>query len=1135
MSLIDIINKNTSGSIISNMPEPKLSLNAIIEKNKLNAEAAKVEGTGGSPIFNLPSKKDIPGEDFGTGLELTEKQIKNFEAVKNENSKREEKLRAMDTIYPGIWAEYQEYQANEGGVGFFAKANRRMENLVTPVFNVLQMPSWVIGATIDEAVKTGNVWDSYKAFMGGVYANLPFSGGLLNRAGYKPDNVDILGLATRYGFLDPKARPITKERIKKASKIGLTTEDLEDWEAEAVTSSEMQAWMAGLLGTIFLDPLNKTPANIAKIPGRAYNLVKETSAGKPVTDVLETMFKIEPKLPEKHREELLSIKRRFGAEAENEIVKMADEVESMVAWMTPVERRVLGTLMDQPKFMEKQIDALVKADVILAENAPKLKESAKIIQSFTKRLFDAEVNTPLNSLIDPTMFRDFYLYGTGPKDPRLVEAYKNVANTRRPDPNYVKNSDLPGIDAVFGPGQPKTYKSQLDRVMASISGDLEKGTELDIGNILLSRGVKSVRHVVSQRFGEAVLTNPEIATKLNFDPMFFKGGKREQGYTWDDIKKTIETPIGETGPTGDPGQGMSVYEVKRKVKVSDDLDVGPKYKTEIIGAYRLPTEVYNFLTRSEELFSSPEKADMIAQAFTDITNIWKGWATFGTGYHARNTISILNSNWMAGMGRDEKGRFSMGAYMLRNLQALKLMSVANGAGRLPKKTKRIADRLAKKFGWNSLNDIPDVDIKDIDGNPLSYAQIAELGEKNGVPQVASSLYNTEGGASELLWNTNIVDDLVAWDFKNAQAAQIPGLDPSVAQALEFGKGQGTSFKDKLKYLAGGGKNPIIGINRAASQIIENQGRWALFIDQLAQGKTVEAAAEMPRMWHFDYRMLTDLEKKYARNILPFYAWQRFAAPRVAMALLETPGRMSQIPKVKDAVEGLYPDFQNEDVPDYWDEVVAWQLPYMNKDQDQPIAAQIDIPIVELNRLNIKDMLSSANPLIAAPMQIYGNIDIFKGGAISRFGGEVSTAYQGSESGGDASVSQGGIFPFLGLSPTKDEEWAYEKIWPPIGKWNRYVKSKQTKGNEIPIPGLGVEVNSQLLSELSGFKFRLLDKRRLFRGKTYKESKYGREFELLLRQRAQLDKEFGRLFPELGYVEPKYQVPRELFSPVNRER
>ena len=477
---------------------------------------------------------------------------------------------------------------------------------------------------------------------------------------------------------------------------------------------------------------------------------------------------------------------------------------------------------------------------------------------------------------------------------------------------------------------------------------------------------------------------------------------------------------------------------------------------------------------------------------------------------------------MAGMGRDAKGRFSMGAYMLRNLQALKLMTVANGAGRLPKKTKQVADRLAKKFGWDSLDAIPDIDIKDIDGNPLSYAQIAELGEKNGVPQVASSLYNTEGGAAELLWNSKLVDESV-------DLTQVTGLDPAFAEALSFAKDQGVPFKDKLSLLAGGRGNPAIELNRAAAQIIENQGRWALFIDQLARGKTVEAAAEMPRMWHFDYRMLTDIEKKYFRNILPFYAWQRFAAPRVTMALLETPGRMSQIPKVKDAVEGLYPDFQDEDVPDYWDEVVAWQLPYMNKDQDQPIAGQLDIPITELNKLNIKDFLSSMNPLLGVPMGLYFNEDVFRGSAVARFSGEVATAYEGPEEGEEASIIGGGLFP----SMDKKSKWALKKLFPPIGKIDRLIESEQRGGDEIPIAG--TEISSQLLSEFSGFKFRLLDKRRLFRGKTYKKRKYGREFEMMLRQRAQLDKEFGRLFPELGYVEPRYEAPNLLFSPYNQQR
>ena len=64
----------------------ELPLEAFITGSADSAESfhepTKVEATGGSPIFNLPSKRDIPGGDFGTNLEITEKQMKNFEAVK---------------------------------------------------------------------------------------------------------------------------------------------------------------------------------------------------------------------------------------------------------------------------------------------------------------------------------------------------------------------------------------------------------------------------------------------------------------------------------------------------------------------------------------------------------------------------------------------------------------------------------------------------------------------------------------------------------------------------------------------------------------------------------------------------------------------------------------------------------------------------------------------------------------------------------------------------------------------------------------------------------------------------------------------------------------------------------------------
>ena len=139
----------------------------------------------------------------------------------------------------------------------------------------------------------------------------------------------------------------------------------------------------------------------------------------------------------------------------------------------------------------------------------------------------------------------------------------------------------------------------------------------------------------------------------------------------------------------------------------------------------------------------------------------------------------MNSNWMAGVGRDAIGVFSMKDFMLRNLQALKIMAVANGAGRLPGVTKKAANVIAKRYGWDSLDDIPDLKIKDAEGNPLSYAQIAELGENYGVPQVASSLYNTDAGAANILWNSDLVDKKVP--LKALQ--EVEGLDPRVAEVL----------------------------------------------------------------------------------------------------------------------------------------------------------------------------------------------------------------------------------------------------------------------------------------------------------------------------------------------------------------
>ena len=1121
-----LINRRSLNSIIEEGLEERknISLNALIEKSH---EDAKIDTSyvdphdedifpvSGTPIFNLPSKRDLPEGTWGTSLEVTEDQITAFKAARNEVDKRRAQVEEMDRVYPemGLLAQYDEYIKAEGRVGFLGTLDRRMSNVVGILSNLLQAPSYGVGAAIEDAliedsklsstgiegpVRSGSaVWEGWKAFASEIGAGYTLGLNLRSR------QTDISELAQRYGLLDIDPRKVTSKEKAEARRLGISPEILEEYEGDLAEASEAANWTLALMGTIFIDPLNYIPGTaFATVPRKIYRAAEGTRAGKPITDALDKAFKMHPELPAEHRKALLNIKRRFGAKAENEIVAMLDEIDSMITWMSPRERRLMGTLMDQPKLMEKQIDAFIEGGLIIAENGPKLKEYAKVIRNFTKRLFASEVNAPIGGVIDPSMFRDLYLHGTTPKDPRLAKAFERVAESRRPEQIRSGGGLLPGTEAMPGFGQEKSYPNQLDRVLAGIRGDVEYGTELDIGNILRTRAVDSVRYVVSRQFGEAILTNPELATRIDFDPAFFNAKRPPiEGSTWKDIKETIETPLGKEGPSG-TGQGMKVYEIKKKIKISDDFEQGAKYKEEIIGAYILPNEIYNFLTRSEELIGDSRQITAFGKAFDDLTNVWKGWATFGTGYHARNLISIMNSNWMAGVGRNKKGRFSLSEFMLRNLQAVKLMAVSEGAGRLPDWTLKRANSIARRYGWDSLDDVPDIGIKDADGRVLSYSEIARMGEDLGVPQVASSIYNTEAGAADILWNS----DVVGMPTEISQK-----IDPRVAEVMAFGSEEGLPLKDKLSKIGGAQFWPIK-VNRAAAQIVENQGRWTLFLDSLAKGMPAEAAAEMPRLWHFDYRMLTDFEKTTFKRILPFYAWQRFAAPRVMMAILENPGRMAQIPKTKDAVESLYPEFEQAETPDYWDEVMAWQVPYINQD-NMPVAGQIDIPLLELNRFNVKDILSSTNPIISGPLQLFLNQDFFMGStAIGRWEGQMPTRYEGED--------PSSLFPWLPeeFQPSKRTEWAFGKAFPPFGKLTRLLEA-QAKGETATLYQVG--------SELAGFKLRMLDERRIFRGQTYKKRKFGREFMKMLEERARTDEKLAKFFPR----KPKYTAPAELFAPT----
>jgi hypothetical protein len=73
--------------------------------------------------------------------------------------------------------------------------------------------------------------------------------------------------------------------------------------------------------------------------------------------------------------------------------------------------------------------------------------------------------------------------------------------------------------------------------------------------------------------------------------------------------------------------------------------------------------------------------------------------------------------------------------------------------------------------------------------------------------------------------------------------------------------------------------------------IDNLFRQSVFIDELVNGKSVAAAADMARAAMFDYGKLTDFEKKWMRSTMIFYAFTRKNLDQFWDTLLTNPHRI----------------------------------------------------------------------------------------------------------------------------------------------------------------------------------------------------------------------------------------------------
>jgi hypothetical protein len=421
---------------------------------------------------------------------------------------------------------------------------------------------------------------------------------------------------------------------------------------------------------------------------------------------------------------------------------------------------------------------------------------------------------------------------------------------------------------------------------------------------------------------------------------------------------------------------------------------------------------------------------------------------------------------MAGVGASKPRGYNgwqipTGQFILRHLQAMKLQAIVEGSGEMPKWMKKAADTLAIGYGHKGFEAIPLPSIT-VGGKVLSAEEMYRMAQSHGVISDASKLWDLSPNAVRSVWKD--VDPTVRLAVENA-----PGIDPLTKEALDV-SGKSTLLEIADKNF--GRDNVAVRANRALGSIVENNLRLSLFLDRMDKSEEATRAAQATKMWHIDYRNLTDVERKVFRNIIPFYSWTRFMFPRIFMAMIENPGRMAKIPKIEGALRRLSMDYQDLPTPDWYDESRVMQLPFVRN--SKPLVAQVDTPVLELNHLNWHDTISSLNPFIKLPLESTpaGGLNFFTGEQMEAFPGEKSDVIPGA---------------------TKIQENALSSFFPPAGKVTRMIRAyKQGTGPE------------QMASELAGVRIRPLDVRRVLRAQTFEKRKLARDFRRTIAQESGME-------------------------------
>lgn len=178
---------------------------------------------------------------------------------------------------------------------------------------------------------------------------------------------------------------------------------------------------------------------------------------------------------------------------------------------------------------------------------------------------------------------------------------------------------------------------------------------------------------------------------------------------------------------------------------------------------------------------------------------------------------------------------------------------------------------------------------------------------------------------------------------------------------------------------------------AVGGAVEDNAKFAMFLQRRAQGFIPAEAAADVRKFFFDYNDLTAFEKNVMKRVFPFYTWSRKNMPLQAAMLIQHPTKFSSIAKIKTAIESsMKGEPLDEDTLPGWLKD-GYPIFFGNNKNNLSRYFRLEgfLPAVDLD--NVADPLQTGlnlvSPLIKSPFELASNRDFFLDREITEFTGQ----------------------------------------------------------------------------------------------------------------------------------------------------